>query len=161
MANVYCYKVRVGVVLIRDGKILLVRQNNRPFWVFPGGTLEPEEGLMDCAVREMKEEVNLDVSIRKVLYLADFLQPPATGSTDSSPRHAIDVFMLADYEAGTPIMEVTENINEMGFFTLEEFREMAVEPRVAAERLFRDWPRQFLDANGLYLGTYGVLPSKK
>jgi len=156
MSSNYCYKVRLGVVLIHDHKILLVRQNNRPFWVFPGGTLEEEEGLEECAVREMKEEVNLNVSIEKTLYLADFMHTNAQGEL----RHTIDVFMLARYETGTPMMTVDENLNEMGFFTLEEFREMAVEPRVAADQLMIDWPRQFLDANGLYLGKYGVVSAK-
>jgi 8-oxo-dGTP diphosphatase len=155
MASNYCYKVRLGVVLIHDHKILLVRQNNRPFWVFPGGTLEVEEGLEECAVREMKEEVNLNVSIEKVLYLADFMHTSPEGM-----RHTIDIFMLARYETGTPMMTVDENLNEMGFFTLEEFREMAVEPSVAADRIIIDWPRQFLDANGLYIGKYGVISAK-
>ena len=152
MSNNYCYKVRLGVVLIHDQKILLVRQNNRPFWVFPGGTLEVEEGLEECAIREMKEEINLTVSIEKTLYMADFMQVSPDG-----PKHTIDVFMLARYEAGTPLMTLDENLNDMGFFTLEEFRNMAVEPRVAADRVLIDWPRQFLDANGLYLGKYGTV----
>lgn len=156
MASNYCYKVRLGVVLIHDQKILLVRQNNRPFWVFPGGTLELDEGLEECAIREIKEEINLTVSIQKVLYLADFMQVD-NGET----RHCIDIFMLARYEAGTPMMTVDENLNDMGFFTLEEFADMAVEPRVAADRLLIDWPRQFLDANGLYLGKYGVVNHSK
>jgi ADP-ribose pyrophosphatase YjhB (NUDIX family) len=152
MADVYCYKVRLGVVLIHDHKILLVRQNQRPFWVFPGGTLEVYEGLEECAIREMKEEINLDVSIEKVLYLADFMH-----KRDGEQRHAIDVFMLARYEAGTPMMTLDENLNDMGFFTFEEFAEMAVEPRVAADRIIRDWPTQFLNVSGLYLGKYGVI----
>jgi 8-oxo-dGTP diphosphatase len=154
MAAVYRYKVRLGVVLIRDGRILLVRQNHHPFWVFPGGTLEPGEGLDECAIREMKEEINLDVRIVKVLYLADFLQPSASPEESPEPRHTIDIFMLAEYEAGVPLMTLSENLNDMGFFTLEEFRALAVEPRLAADRVSIDWPRHFLDANGLYLGKY-------
>ncbi len=153
MANLYNVKVRLGVILIHDQKILLVRQNNRPFWVFPGGTLELEEGLEECAIREIQEEINLTVSIEKVLYMADFLQP----GVDGTVKHTIDVFMLARYESGTPMMTVDENLNEMGFFTLEEFRAMAVEPRVAADRVMVDWPRQFLDISGLYLGKYGAM----
>jgi len=143
------------VVLVHDEEILLVRQNNRPFWVFPGGTLEADEGLEDCAVREMREEINLTVSIAHLLYLADFLQPGENG-----PKHTLDIFMLAHYEAGTPLMTLDENLNDMGFFTLEEYREMvaddAVQPAVAAAQILVDWPRQFLDARGLYLGTYGL-----
>ena len=153
MSDAYCYKVRVGVVLIHDHKLLLVRQNNRPFWVFPGGTLEMNESLTECAIREMKEEINLDVGIEKVLYLADFLHQ----DQHKQPRHTVDVFMLARYEKGTPMMTVDENLNEMGFFTLEEFQHMAVQPEVVANRVAMDWPKYFLDANGLALGSYGTV----
>jgi 8-oxo-dGTP diphosphatase len=156
MSDAYCYKVRVGVVMIHDQKILLVRQNNRPFWVFPGGTLEMHESLAECAVREMKEEINLDVSIEKVLYLADFLHL----GKERQPRHTVDVFMLARYERGTPMMTVDENLNDMGFFTLEEFLEMDVQPDVAADRVRQDWPSYFRDANGLTLGTYGTVAAQ-
>lgn len=152
MANVYCYKVRVGVVLIHEGKILLVRQNGRPFWVLPGGTLEVDEGLEECAIREMQEEVSLAVSIDRILYLADFIQ-----STEAGLRHTIDVFMLARYQSGQPTMTTDENLDEMDFFTRDEFSAMAVEPRVAADRIRLDWPGQFLDARGVYLGKYGVV----
>lgn len=161
MSSNYCYKVRLGVILIHDHKILLVRQNNRPFWVFPGGTLELEEGLEECAIREIKEEVNLTVSIEKTLYMADFLLPPEKPQIDSILRHTIDVFMLARYEAGTPMMTVDENLNEMGFFSLEDFRQMAVEPNIVAKQVIVDWPKQFLNANGLYLGKYGFIPARK
>lgn len=158
MSNNYCFKVRLGVVLMRDDKLLLVRQNNRPFWVFPGGTLEVEEGLAECAIREMKEEIDLDVAIEKTLYLADFLlgDPAKPGEI----RHTIDVFMLARYQGGEPTMTLDENLNEMGFFTLDEVRAMAVEPSVAKAQLLLDWPEQFKNANGLYLGKYGnAVPS--
>ncbi len=150
MSQNYNFKVRLGVVLLKDEKLLLVRQNNRPFWVFPGGTLEIEEGLAECAVREMKEEIDLDVSIEKTLYLADFLLAHPEGV-----KHTIDVFMLARYQAGEPTMTLDENLNEMGFFTLDEVRQMPVEPGVAKTQLLKDWPEGFQQANGLYLGKYG------
>ncbi|HEY9745104.1 MAG TPA: NUDIX hydrolase [Oculatellaceae cyanobacterium] len=151
MANLYQFKVRLGVILIRDGKILLVRQNNRPFWVFPGGTLEPGEGLEECAIREMKEEVNISVRIKKTLYLADFIR-----EENGEIRQTIDVFMLATDEGGTPIMAMDENLNEMGFFTPEEFATLAIQPEVAARQLVKDWATGFSQASGLYLGKYGV-----
>jgi 8-oxo-dGTP diphosphatase len=151
MANLYQFKVRLGVVLVRDDKILLVRQNNRPFWVFPGGTLEMGEGLEECAIREIKEELNLTVGIEKVLYLADFIR-----DENGETRQTIDVFMLASHIQGTPLMTVDENLNEMGFFTLDEMNNMSVQPDVVARRLVKDWSNGFQQANGLYLGKYGV-----
>jgi hypothetical protein len=64
--------------------------------------------------------------------------------------------MLADDQGGTPMMTVDENLNEMGFFTPDEFKTMAVQPDVIARRIVKDWPEQFARANGLYLGKYGI-----
>ena len=152
VSDVYCHKVRLAVVLIKDDRLLLVRQNNRDFWVFPGGTLEADEGLQECAIREMKEETNLDVAIERTLYVADFMQ----GVKNGAHRHTIDVFMLGKHLGGEPVMETTQNINEMGFFTIEDFMRMPVEPAVAADRLRRDWPAQFKDSQDVYIGKYGI-----
>ena len=151
MGNLYQFKVRLGVILIQEGKILLVRQNQRPFWVLPGGTLEVGEGLEECAVRELQEEVNLTVRIQKVLYLADFMRVE-----QDEVKQTIDIFMLAQWESGTPVMTEDENLDEMGFFTLEEFKKLPVQPEIVAGQILKDWPEQFHNANALYLGKYGV-----
>lgn len=150
MADMYCHKIRLGVVLVHQDQILLVRQNDRPFWVFPGGTLELGEGLAECAAREMLEEINIRVRIEKVLYLADFLHEDAQGA----PRQTLDVFMLAQYQDGTPQMTRDENLNDMGFFSRESFMAMAVKPALVANQVVQDWPNQFSHAHGLYLGKY-------
>lgn len=56
-------KLVVAAFLLEDGRVLLVRQKNRQFWTPPGGFLEKGEDPMICCVREIKEEVGLDVRI--------------------------------------------------------------------------------------------------
>src|SRR5438067_2370928 len=36
-------------------------------WEFPGGKIEPEETAEDCLVREIKEELNIEISIIEAL----------------------------------------------------------------------------------------------
>lgn len=47
-------RVRVGTVIVRDGRILLVnhRRMGRSYWVLPGGALQAGESLTTCAARD-------------------------------------------------------------------------------------------------------------
>ena len=60
-------KVRAtaGCIIHNDGKVLLARRNHQPFygcWCIPGGHIEYGETARQAAIREIKEEVGLDIS---------------------------------------------------------------------------------------------------
>ncbi len=55
-----------GVVIEKDGKILLVRRKFEPYkgdWCLPAGFMEYGESPEQCAVRETKEELGVDVEL--------------------------------------------------------------------------------------------------
>lgn len=52
-----------GCIIIKDNKVLLVYEKNRNFWGFPKGHVEAGENEIETALREVKEEVGLDVEI--------------------------------------------------------------------------------------------------
>ena len=52
-----------AVVIYHDNKILLLKRKDNQKWTLPGGTLEMNESLIQCAVREVEEECGLHVSI--------------------------------------------------------------------------------------------------
>lgn len=55
-----------AAILEHNGKVLLTkRRDNVPYpnlWEFPGGKLEADEDPRDCIVRELKEELDIEVT---------------------------------------------------------------------------------------------------
>ena len=57
-----------GVIVEYDGGIVLVRPRAEPtIWALPAGYVEDGENAEQAAVREVKEETNLDVTVGKVV----------------------------------------------------------------------------------------------
>lgn len=56
--------VVVGIVTNKEGQLLVARRLERfqaDYWEFPGGKVEPGETQLAALIRELKEEVNLEV----------------------------------------------------------------------------------------------------
>jgi ADP-ribose pyrophosphatase YjhB (NUDIX family) len=56
--------VGIGAVIIKEGKIVLIKRGNEPSkgkWSIPGGHVELGENLKEAVIRETKEETCLDV----------------------------------------------------------------------------------------------------
>jgi len=62
--------VGVDVVIVNDGKILLIKRSTDPDkgkYALPGGYLDYNETLEEGAIREVKEETGLNIKIVKTL----------------------------------------------------------------------------------------------
>ena len=60
----------VDGVLVRDGKILLLKRNVEPFkgcWHVVGGHVEEDESLKDAVIREFREETGLNVTVGGII----------------------------------------------------------------------------------------------
>jgi 8-oxo-dGTP diphosphatase len=110
-------KVTVGAVLTRrfgnDMRLLLTKRNVEPFkgyWCIPGGHIEQNEDAVAAAVREVKEETNLDFTPRFLSYLDEIFpeqnthnvvlvfQGEASGETKAEPAEVTEIewFPIAD-----------------------------------------------------------------
>jgi len=55
-------------------EVMLIKRKNEPFagkWAFPGGFLDENETLKQCASRELEEETGVQLSGLKFLCMAD------------------------------------------------------------------------------------------
>jgi len=63
---------KIGAAIIRNGKILVVKEAGWKQYGLPGGTIKGNEEVFDCLGREIKEELNADVKRDSLEYLGVF-----------------------------------------------------------------------------------------
>jgi ADP-ribose pyrophosphatase YjhB (NUDIX family) len=106
-----------SAILIRQGRILLIRRKNPPsydMFAFPGGRAEPGETAEETALREFEEETGIGAHSPRLFAVYD-LKPENTG------RHFhLSVFLIeADAEA---IAEARDDAADAGWYTPMEIR---------------------------------------
>lgn len=84
------------IPLFDDGRVLMERQYRYPLsrvmTEFPAGKLDPQEGALACAIRELKEETGY--TAREYIYLAQ-IHPVISYSTEF-----IDIYLARGLTAG-------------------------------------------------------------
>lgn len=95
-------KVGLGVIVIKDGKVLLGKRKNahgEGTWCFPGGHLEFGESWEACARREVAEEAGINIKDLKFLTATNDI-------FEQEEKHYITIIMISQYDSGeVKIME--------------------------------------------------------
>ena len=101
-----------GVIIEKEGQILLVRRKYNPYkgdWCLPAGFIEYGESPEHCAVREVKEETNLEIKLTSLFRVY-------SGSDDPRVR-AILIVYLGEIINGEP--SPGDDASETKFFSPE------------------------------------------
>ena len=68
--------VKVAAAIIQKGNQDFATQRGygdfKDGWEFPGGKIEPGETPEEALVREIKEELDTEISIRKLIYVVEY-----------------------------------------------------------------------------------------
>jgi 8-oxo-dGTP pyrophosphatase MutT (NUDIX family) len=116
-------KRAIGQVLIRDehGRVLLCQLTYKKDWDLPGGVVEVGESPELAAVREVKEELGLDV-VSNGLLVTDWL-PPWGGWDDALCL----VFDGGEQRSDVEIVRQEREIHGAEFCTLDKVHERAAD----------------------------------
>ena len=121
----------VTVVVVRhEGKFLLGRRNidpGRGMWSFFGGYVDRGEKVEDAALREVKEETNLDVQLEGLIGIY----------SEQGDPHVLVVYQASIIECEANVLVAqSEEVSELAFFTWEELPALAFP---VDRRILNDW----------------------
>lgn len=113
----------IALFTVRDDQlsILLIRRRAEPFqgcWALPGGFVDPDECLEDCALRELAEETGISGVYLEQLY--------TFGKPGRDPREriiSVAYYALAPYEVLAPV--AGSDAAEVGWFALSALPSLA------------------------------------
>ncbi len=90
------------IVLHRECMLLLPPQETGSGWRLPGGGIEPQESLAECAIREVFEETGIRIHVSGVAFLREWVVPRYCAPPDGQEGAG---FGLEVYFYGYPISE--------------------------------------------------------
>lgn len=103
-------------IIYNNDKIFVAKRgpgkSNSGKWEFPGGKLEPDEKPEDCIVRELKEELKIDIKPVKHLSTVHYV--------DNGTDITLSAFDCTIIKGEITLTEHTES----GFFSIEEIKKM-------------------------------------
>jgi 8-oxo-dGTP diphosphatase len=129
-------KVGVGVVVVQEDRLLLVRRGVRPgkgLWALPAGYVDAGEDPRAAAAREAQEETGLLVEVGRVL---DVYPSTRTGGS-----HGASFFLAFEAQVVAGVLAAADDALDAGFFAADALPELAFEST-------RDAVRRVLSGGG-------------
>jgi len=114
-----------GPVIIKNKKVLLIKDKKDDFYKFPGGTVKQNEALEKACIRETKEEIGVDIKIKKPLVTMLLWKRPGKKQKIA----VILVHYLAKIK-NEKIIRKGKNIKEIRWIKLNEIKKFKVAPNV-------------------------------
>ncbi len=106
--------VGCGAAIVREGRIVLIKRLTAPeagHWNLPGGKVDFLERVEDAVVREIREEIGVDIAILRPLGVAEMI-----GIDD---QHWVSPVYLARILAGEPANREPTKLAEVAWFALD------------------------------------------
>ncbi|WP_337017463.1 NUDIX hydrolase [Leclercia sp. AS011] len=121
-------KTDVRAFILRDGKLLMVREAEDGLWSLPGGWADVGDTPSNAVCREVAEETGLQVKATKLLGVWDrnlHGHPPL-------PWHVYKLIFLCEETGGS--LAINHETTSLGFFDINELPPLSL-TRIVAEEL--------------------------
>jgi 8-oxo-dGTP diphosphatase len=120
--------VGVGAIVVRDGRLLMVRRAKEPYkgmWSIPGGGVELGETLFEAAARETMEECSIEIKVERVIDTVDEIFRDERGRVK---YHFIDIDVLGKYISGEA--KAQSDAGDCRWVPVKEVEKLGVPPNL-------------------------------
>lgn len=111
-------KIGIGVMVVKDGKVLLGKRkgsHGSGEYAWPGGHMEYMESFKECAKREVKEETGMEIGNIRFLRLLNL--------KSYAPKHYVDIGLIAEWKSGKPQVMEPKKIEGWGWYKMDKLPE--------------------------------------
>ncbi|MFH0905500.1 MAG: NUDIX domain-containing protein [bacterium] len=111
-------KVGIGVMVMRDGRVLMHKRmgaHGENTYAWPGGHMEYMESFEDCAKRETMEEAGIEIANVRFLRLMNL--------KTYAPKHYVDIGLVADWKSGEPKLVEPDKGEGWSWYDLDDLPE--------------------------------------
>lgn len=122
-----------GCAIIHDKNILLLYRIEQNHYEFPGGKVEAEEDLETAARREVREEIGVEVEIKKPLGSVVFTNPK------NGMLHESHLFLAEIADKSEPEVREVQKFSHLKWIPLEKYTEFPLAPN--AKEFCEKWQR--------------------
>ncbi|WP_411170628.1 NUDIX hydrolase [Clostridium sp. MB05] len=134
------FNYRVAGILIHDNKLLIMKDDNSPYYYIPGGRVRMHETSESAIIREIKEEVKIETKVNRLLWVVENL---FIEEQSGDRFHEIGLYYLLDIKDESIFKKGNEFItNENGqhnlMFTwveLEKIKDLYIYPLFLKEKI--------------------------
>lgn len=107
------FNYRVAGIILDNNRVLLTNVEGQDFWFLPGGRGELREPSTEILKREIKEEINEEVSVNRLLWIMEnFFEH------EEKSYHELGLYFLAELPETSPVLRTEEFYGEDSGFNL-------------------------------------------
>ena len=139
------FNFRVAAILVHDGRLLIMKSSDAPYWYIPGGRVHLQEAAEAAILRELQEELGIAPRLVRPLWMVQNFYNEDVNRED---YHELGLYFLVD-AADTDLLARGEEFyaeeegkaNIFRWTPFEDLKDLYLYPLFIKEKIF-ELPQQ-------------------